>query len=456
MSNIKTLQQYRTKLFEDIYNNVIPDRVPININICKEAVAEFGGMSIKDINWKPEKLMPAAVDICNKVYSDVCPANFFSTRYPGQYEMSRSRSFEMGSSGFVQHPEVSGMLLEDYDYLIEKPFDCLVERVIPRLNRGFSSDSPMEVALSFTKTFNIKNADFFTGLGLVGKLKEQFGYYADNGMARAFTTAPFDFLADQLRGFSTIPVDMRRLPDKVLAACEAIYPLMVKAGIPKMMTPHARAYSYLHMPTYMREKDFEKFYWPTFLKMCNTHAAMGIQIDTFCEDNWDRYLDYLLELPANTILKFEYGDAQLIKDKLGKKHIITGLYPITLLKTGTKTECVDKAKELVDILAPGGKYLFSFDKVIISAGSINLENLNAVTEYVRDHTQYSNAGEVAGIAFNKEDYADYADGMPDLNSRYYTTAEEYQRENNMLTPEASHKLQSFDDKMFEFLIQLLF
>ena len=36
--------------------------------------------------------------------------------------------------------------------------------------------------------------------------------------------------------------------------------------------------------------------------------------------------------------------------------MVLRFYPITLLGTGTKEQCIDKAKELLDILAPGGNY----------------------------------------------------------------------------------------------------
>jgi hypothetical protein len=244
------------------------------------------------------------------------------------------------------------------------------------------------------------------------------------------------------------------MPDKVLAACEAVYPLMVKAGIPMMITPYSRAFSYLHMPTFMREQDFEKFWWPTFLRMCNEHASMDIQTDTFCEHDWTRYLDYVYELPANSLIKFEYGDPKLIKDKLGKKHILSGMYPLTLLKTGTKQQCVDKAKELIDILAPGGKFIFSFDKVIITASSVNMENLKAVTEYVRDNAKYDNAGQTAGMGFKREDYK--IKPCNKIESRYLTTEEQYKAENGLLTDAACAKLRGFDDTMLDFFIKLLF
>jgi hypothetical protein len=454
MSDAKTLKQQRTKLFEDTYNNIIPERVPINVNVGIEAVAEIGGLNVAETNWNPGIAMQAATDLCNKVYSDICPANLYNARFPGFYEMSRSKSFRMASSGFVQHPEVSGMDVEDYDYLIEKPVDCILERVIPRLYPAFASGSPMEIALALAKTIAIKNADAFTSFGLLGKINEQFGYHAENGMARAMTTAPLDFVADQLRGFTKMSVDIRRMPDKVLAAGDAVYPLMLRAGTPKVITPYSRAVSYLHMPTFMREKDFAKLWWPSFLRMCNELASMGIQTDTFCEDNWDRYLDYVYELPANTLIKFEYGDPKRIKEKLGKKHILTGLYPLALLQSGVKEQCVDKAKELIDIMAPGGKYIFSFDKVIITANSCKLENLIAVTEYIRDNTKYSSAGQTAGAAYNQSDYK--VEPCGEIKSRYLTTREQYKSWNGLLSDAACAKLASFDDQMLDFFVRLLF
>ena len=456
MSNPQEMQAYRTKLFQDVYNNVIPDRVPIQVSLCKEVVAELCGMDVREMNWNVPMLGGVADQICQKVYSDICPVNFFSTRFINQYEMSGSKSFKMSQTGFVQHPELSGMTVEDYDYLIEKPLDCLIERVIPRLFDGLNNpENPMLNAMTLAKTVAARNGDMFPVFGIQGRLNGQYGYYAPNGMARAMTTAPFDFIADQLRGFSQIPMDMRRNKEKLLAAVDAVYPLMVKAGIPAMLTPDACAYSFLHMPTFMRTKDFENFWWPSFLKMCNELASMGIRTETFCEDDWTRYLDYLQELPAGTMINFEYGDMKLIKEKLGKKMIITGLYPLTLLKTGTKDQCLDKAKEMLDILAPGGNFIFNFDKVIITAGSVNLDNLCAVTEYVRDNSKYSNAGQTAGIPFRKEDY--HVDPTPFPESRYYKTAQDYMAGNPLMTPTGAAKLQAQDDALYSFMIsQFLF
>ncbi len=454
MNNAENLKQERDRLFHDVCNNTIPKRVPINVNMTLDATAEFGGLDPNDVLWDPPKAIPAIHALCEKLPTDICPTHAFAGRLPGHYTMSGSQSFVQGAKGFVQHPEVVGMYEEDYDFLIERPLDCLVERVLPRQFKGLDLKEPMKTAFTFAKTIALKNADVFACLGFLGKINAQYGYHADNGMARAMTTAPFDFIADQLRSFSGISKDIRRMPEKVEEACRAVLPLMVKAGTPKMLVPGCCAYSFLHMPSFMRPKDFEKYWWPTFLDMCNTLASMGIKTDTFCEDNWERYLDFVSELPANSVVKFEKDNPAVVKEKLGRRHVLTGMYPLTLLKTGTKEQCVDKAKELIDTLAPGGGYIFSLDKVILTAGSIDLSNLIAVLEYVRDNALYENAGEASGTVFDKNDYKS-AEIKP-IDSKYYNTGEFYRAQNPMVTEFAESKLHAQDDAVLNFVLNMLF
>lgn len=165
---------------------------------------------------------------------------------------------------------------------------------------------------------------------------------------------------------------------------------MIKKGT--LPNPAMLGYTFipLHMAPYLRDKDFATLYWPTFKKLVETMAGMGQNVQLFVEQDWMRYLDYLYELPENTIMRFEYGDPKLVKEKLGKKHIISGFYPITLLQTGTKQQCVDKAKELMDVLAPGGKYWFQADKSVINfeAKGPVADNMRAVLEYVHENGTY--------------------------------------------------------------------
>lgn len=453
MLDVKSLQAERTQLFHDVSDNKIPKRVPININLTYEAVAQFGGLDLKESQWKPKMMEQAANDLCNVLYSDVCPASTFNLRNPEYYKMLKSQSFVMGSNGFMQHPEVVGMLFEDYDYLIDKPWDCLLEKVIPRQFKTLDPSDPIAMATSLAAAVIAYNSYLGECIPMGMALTQKYGYYPGNGLGDGMSEAPFDYLADQLRSFTGIIGDSKRVPQKVVDACEALYPILFKKGMPTVVNQYSRVMYPLHMPTFMREKDFAKMWWPTFYQMCTEYASLGVSNTLWCEDNWMRYLDYLYELPTNTMLIFEYGDPKVIKEKLGKKHIITGLYPITLLKTGTKQQCIDKAKELIDILAPGGKYIFALDKIIITNDSINLDNLIAVTEYVRDNAVYTNPGDTAGMAYHKEDYK--AVPRRQLDSKYYTSAEQYMGQGLHIPDYAAEKIQSNHDRLFNILASLL-
>ncbi len=453
--DVNALQQERAEIYGDLFSNKIPKRVPVNLAIPFEPIAQYGELELAVAQWDPALIEEAADKICQILFSDSCPFSG-SLRFPSYYQALESQSFVMGSNGFIQHPEVEGLLPEEYDYLIEKPFDCLLERVLPRQYKSLKMDEPFSMALNFAKSILCYQNDMMQTGMLIVKLKEKYGYYSGaDRRAGGFTSAPFDFLADQLRGFKGISMDVRRMPEKIAEACEALYPIVFKKGMPATVDANAAVFLPLHMPTFMREKDFAKLWWPTFKRMIDEYASLGVHCQLFCEDNWTRYLDYLYELPTDTRLMFEYGDAKLIKEKLGKKHIITGLYPVTMLKTHTKEQCLDKAKEMLDILAPGGKYFFNLDKNPLTIKDIKLENLCAVTEYIRDHGAYSNAGETAGLAFNKDDYKVDPSTRRKLESKYYRTWDDYKAINTQVSDLGAPKLQGFEEMLFQYLVFLL-
>ncbi|AOY74771.1 uroporphyrinogen decarboxylase family protein [Clostridium formicaceticum] len=386
MTDVKALQQERIQLFTDLYDGKIPKRVPINASFSIEFAIQYAQKDLGELQWNTPLLEEAFDKVGQDFFTDYNPCGL-SLRNPLHYQLLGARNFVMSSSGFMQHPEVHGLEAEEYDEFIASPYDCIMEKVLPRIYKELDTN-PSQRSIVFAKAFKAYYDEILSGVATAQRVNDKFGYSPIGGID-VLTEAPFDFVADQLRGFKGITGDLRRCSDKVLAAVEAVTPLMIKAGVsPKGPSKYGNTFIPLHMAPYIRPKDFEKFYWPSFKKLVDELTAMGYPCMLFVEHDWMRYIDYLYELPENTRMWFEYGDPQLVKDKLGKKHIISGFYPITLLKTGTKQQCIDKAKELVDILAPGGKYNFGFDKGIITADSVNAENLQAVLQYVGENANY--------------------------------------------------------------------
>jgi len=446
------LQQERINLFHNVYDNKIPKRVPVNISLTSEVIAQFANLDLAKVQWNLELIYDAADAMCRTVFSDVCLFRG-SFRYPSFYQILKSQSFVMASNGFIQHPEVMGMYQEDYDYLIENPYECIVERIIPRQYKAIDWNDPINSALNLMKAFSTYNNEFAQANKIIQDLTRKYGYYPQNILNQGFTETPFDFLADQLRGFKGISKDIRKIPDKIVRACEALYPLVFAKGMPKEISKYSFVFIPLHMPAFMREKDFERLYWPTFKRMVEEYASLGIRCTLFCEHDWNRYLDYLYELPANSILIFEYGDPKLIKTKLGKKHIITGLYPLINLKTKSPEKCAEEAKRYIDILAPGGKYIFGFDKSPLLLSDFNLEALRVVAETVRDYGVYSNPESSADLPGQHD--GNNARPPNTFESKYLMSWNKYREFDDKLSDFARGKLENIERSVFEFIMFLL-
>ena len=454
MTDTAALAKERELIFRNLFDGKIPSRVPIGGGMGFDAGIEYCGLNVAEVYWDFTKAEQVLETICEEFPTDSAPGP--GRRYAGYYQLLGARPFVMSSTGHMQHPNVVGMLPEDYDDFIANPYDTIIEKILPRLYTELDTD-PYTRSLVLAKAMRSRDEDMATIAAISARIRKKYGYPS---MAGGSTTAPFDFLADFFRSFTGILSDIRRYPDKVIAACEAILPILIKKGKPAAPSTFGQTGIPLHMGPYMKEKDFAKFYWPTLKAQVEALAAMGHNVNLFVEHDYMRLLDYLAELPENTILRFEYGDPQLVKDKLGKKFIIGGFYPLMLLHTGTKEQCLDKAKELLDILAPGGRYWFSFDKGAFDTHGNLVENLKAVLEYVRENGKYDNPDDPGE---NKKERVWRGDEIvaeieKNLNSKYYKTWEEYKAEHPELEGRPEHviaaKIKRYEDYMFNFIINL--
>jgi hypothetical protein len=460
MSDVLALQQERGQLYSDFYSNIIPKRMPVGISFGQHIVAEYGEQNLFDFQFDYALMADPARKLCEKVYSDSCPvapANFLLSRTPSMYQLFGSQSFVMGNGGFVQHPEVVGMQDSEYDLLIEKGFDFLVETVIPRQHKNLDPADPILMAASIQMGKMALQNDEAAFLPTFFELIQAHGYYLGSPLGSFnFTEAPMDFIADQLRSFSGISMDIRRHRTQLKEAAEVMMPLLFHWGLPANIHPEGSVFIPLHMPTFMREKDFTEIYMPSYKKMLQQFAAVGARPNMFCEHDWMRYLDILLsEIPAGSQLAFEYGDPQTIKDKLGKKFILTGLFPSSALKTDTPEQITDRAKAFLDIMLPGGGYIFGFDKNPLNLKEVNIETLAALTETMRDYGNFENVGQSFGMPLNSEGFKYDENMVPKPQSQYLFDWNAF-KEKYPLTPDFSRaNFERFSKETFDFYMNLL-
>ena len=378
-----SLQEERTKIFKDVYRGKVPKRVPIKIEFEPGYAIEYAGYDLRKGQLDLALMQDSFDKLAGGVNSDTLPVKYGMDA--SVLQIMGAKNYVMSDDGVLQHPEINTMDISEYDDYIGDPLKFIHEKVMTRFHTNLDT-KPEKRAITLAKAFSAFNERFYEMTIHSEKViaKHKLAELPDG----ILTETPFDFLGNALRGFMGIAMDTQDIPDKIKQACIKTLPLLARIGVTENPTIDARCDIPLHYPTYLSTNDFEKLYFPTFKKLIEYLVDSGMGVNLFLENDWIRYIDYLQDLPDNIFLEIENGDPKAFKEKIGSKHIIAGFFPIELLRSGTKKECTEKAGELIDILAPGGKYIFSWNKTPMGLGDAKPENISAVTKFVRERGVY--------------------------------------------------------------------
>ena len=133
---------------------------------------------------------------------------------------------------YIEPPEGQAWMREDeYDALIDDPTGFLYEVWFPRV---CADAAPMGGPCTFRNNLafvkgGMAMLQYFYAFGpQIQRLRTECG--TASAIAGIFK-APFDILADKLRGYVGLTMDMHTQPDKVLKACEALMPHLCHVGL---------------------------------------------------------------------------------------------------------------------------------------------------------------------------------------------------------------------------------
>lgn len=398
--DLEQLKNERAEIFDKVYSGQIPKRVPVELSLAFEASLQYAvdtkvvpeGKTRRDLYWEPDSWY-AVLDKANQDFYSDSMITAGAIRLPILYQILDAKCINMSDSGVMQHPEVHCLEPEEYDEFIKDPMYFMMEVLMPRLYRALDT-TPGRRAMVMAEALKA-NSDQMAALGKTyGQLREKYGFPAT---AAGRSTAPFDYMADFLRSFSNINKDMRRCPEQLLAACDAIVPMMIREGLGSNPKNHPKNYRItipLHMGSFISNQQFEKFWYPSMKKVMDGLVEFGAGVNLFVEDDWMRHMELLNTFTGSIRYQFEKGDPVYIKKLFetqtpaGSVHIINGFYKTDNLRYMDKQGVVDEAKKLLDIVAVGGGYVFGFDKGLFSVEEPVASNMQVLAEYVRDNAVY--------------------------------------------------------------------
>lgn len=380
MNNVtESLEKKRERIAKTIRREET-DKVPFMV-IADTYIPAYFGVRLNEVD-SYEKAAELNKRFYEELQYDAAGAMFFPNNvYTAPLLKTLGGGSHVVVDGIKQiNPQSVGILEPDeYPQLIKDPMNYLLETVLPRRFQMLNIEDPEE---RFEKMKEL--------LFINGGFGEYFNSYEKNGIpllaGAAYYFNPLDFILDVFRNFTGISYDIRRCPellrdaglalvDSILAMCSAIQPNEYNAVLVPM-----------HLPPFIKPKDFEKVYWPSYEILTKGILAQGHNICFAFEKNYTHLYDYLQELPNKGIIgMFEEDDIRKVKKRLGNTMAIAGGLSTKLLRFGTKEECIDHVKGLIDDLGPGGGYFITNDSPLCFPGDAKPENLKAVADYINEH-----------------------------------------------------------------------
>ena len=386
-----------------------PDRVPISIGL-NYFPAKFTGTTTWAAyydfpNWKQAYIKAAQyyepdrlLVVPNQSGNVLEALDAKQLKWPG-HGVSRYHTHQ-----FVEAEYMKG---DEYDLLLNDTSDFLIRFYLPRVYGilGPAAKLPaLNILMNMLPFNNLADPEF---VGMLEKLTQiakeaiqwqtetaalvreltELGHFCRN--APFMAGAPIDSVSDFLRGMRGTMLDMYRVPDKLLRACEMMCRIQLEriAQLPqaKEFTP---AFMALHRGShgFMSLKQFEVFYWPYLLRVINALADRGYTPDVFFEGDYNSRLEYLAQMPKGKVIaRFDQCDLAKAKEILGGKICIAGNMPVSLLQVATIDEVKKKCKELIDAAGKDGGYIMAPASAL---DEVKPENLKTMIDFTKEYGKY--------------------------------------------------------------------
>ncbi|GAV22908.1 uroporphyrinogen decarboxylase family protein [Carboxydothermus pertinax] len=291
-------------------------------------------------------------------------------RYPGR-EISVDSSPQFIGGTFMEESE--------YDKLIENPVKFIAETVLPRACTNLETPEKAKGALV---RFGVEIDRFFNAVMRIGGISAELGYPS---IPIGGAYAPLDIISDYLRGVENLLRDIRKYPDKVKKATEALVEPIVnyalahkKFGMNLLLIP-------LHLNEYLSPKLYKEFYWPTLKEVILRIVDAGMKALVFFEGRHDAHLETILELPKGWgIAYFEKTDIIKANNLLKGHTCVMGGIPISLIVGGTPASIDEYIRNLLEQVKPGGGFILA-PGVATAPRETPLENIRALIEAVEKY-----------------------------------------------------------------------
>ncbi len=396
--DMEKLYQQRVNRYVTAMRNEKPDMIPIRPFVA-EFTAKYAGYTCQDVAHDYNKAFEAAVRcakdfdwdavVANMVYVWTGLAQAAGLRYYGipGIHIPADKGFQ-----YREPPQDEAfMKADEYDALIDDPTGFLYDTWLPRVSTEVSKigeGSTYRNNLALVKSAMAMMQYFYAFGPQIGRLRSECG--TASAIAGIFK-APFDIIADKLRGYLGLVSDMETQPKKVLKACEALMPHLVHVGLttcdPGKQVPIGY-WMHRGCVPFFNPQQFASHYWPTLKPCIEEFWKNGHQTLFYAEGKWKHHFETFRELPDRSIVfHCDQDDIFEVHRKLHDKFAISGGIPNVMLSWGKPQEIRDFVLRVINEVARDGGYIM--DAGAIMQDDTSIENMKMMTQVCREHGVYS-------------------------------------------------------------------
>ncbi|HEY93993.1 MAG TPA: hypothetical protein G4O15_03545 [Dehalococcoidia bacterium] len=385
----KQAYQERVQRLQDALLMKEPDRIPVSAMGGNYALC-YGGTTLHEAMYDPDKLCQAWMKFFHD-FNDISdtfggPGIYSAKVFEAlDYKLYKWPGHGLGENvsmfQFVEDEYMSG---NEYDDFLRDPSDFALRRFIPRVVGAlapltklvpFNSIMGMGSAVGFVAPYSQPDVQEALQAMInastemkkwgekVGACHREIQAAGFPGIPSVSVLAPFDSIADILRGTSGASKDMYRQPDKLHEAMERISDISIREAIKSANAMGAVA---IGMPlhkgddAFMSDKQFETFYWPTLKKLFMAFIKEGLIVRPVAEGIYERRLEMIQDIPKGWIhWIFDETDMTRAKKAVGHLSCISGIIPHSLMRLGTIDQIKEYTRKMVEVCAEGGGFILN-------------------------------------------------------------------------------------------------
>lgn len=389
------------------------DRIPIMFH-TNFWFAKYSGIPVRRFLYEYDLLSEVTKKIVAELNPDGVVPPHTVVSLGGIMDLLGYRQLEWPGHGAAenvsyQYRDREWMTAQEYDEYIDEPSWYYFTKFMPRIADAYAHLAKIPKFAGWQHTRMVTAARFFgdpevsagfARLAEAGRealtMWEKALAFVDELAALGYPaaalntcSAPYDFFADTLRGSKGIMLDLRRCPDKLLAAMDRAIPLMLRVTIPPKLAPCRIVFMPLHwsIDGFMSPDQFRRFFWAPLRKLLMALIDAGLVPLVYWEGVCDTRMETIADIPKGScIYWFEGGDLFRAKEIMGDHVCLRGNVPASMLNDGSPDEITEYCKKLISVVGKNGGFML--DGAIGIPDEARIENVKAMFEAVHRYGRY--------------------------------------------------------------------